>query len=89
MRNIFAKHEPYWDTGHLGDVVEDMKTQGAPTIRAVEFEGDLYATEGSHRIASAHHLGLIPKIILEESEESSDTQSFWSKVAKTASKICV
>lgn len=26
---------------------------------------DLYALEGSHRLAAAHHLGLIPKFVVE------------------------
>jgi hypothetical protein len=57
---VFAKHDPYWDTGHLGDVVEEMKTLGTPIINVVEWRGDYYATEGSHRLWAAHNLELVP-----------------------------
>lgn len=66
MTVLHAKHEPYWDSGHLGEVVAEMVIAGAPTIRAVQQGEGLYALEGSHRIAAAWHLGLIPKVILLE-----------------------
>lgn len=82
MTKIHAKHEPYTN-GHLGKVVEDMKLAGPPTIRVMRFNGELYATEGSHRIASAHQLGLIPKVVIEM--ENSDTlpDEHWKKVSET------
>lgn len=64
-KTIHAKHEPYED-GHLGDVYNDMLVHGEPTIRVVEFEGELFATEGSHRLAVANHLGLPVKVVIEE-----------------------
>lgn len=60
---IFAKHPPYQD-GHLEEVALDMVHAKEPTIRVVEFEGEFYALEGSHRLALAHEYGLVPKIII-------------------------
>lgn len=69
---VFAKHEPYWDTGHLGFVVDQMRVAGAPEIRVVEYRGELYAVEGSHRLCAAHLLGLMPRLIVEEGERFDD-----------------
>ena len=63
-RVVRAKHPPYED-GHLGKVASDMDCYGAPTIRVIEFEGELYAIEGSHRLAVAHHRGVTPKLVVE------------------------
>ena len=65
MFKVYAKHLPYED-GHLGKVVEDMRTQGAPTIRVVEYKGYYFALEGSHRIAAAHYLNLTPNFVVLE-----------------------
>ena len=61
---VYAKHEPYWDTGHLADVISEMRLAGPPTIRVLEYKGKLFAVEGSHRLAAAHYLELIPKLIV-------------------------
>ena len=60
---VFAKHEPYAD-GQLDQVIEEMHCFGEPTIRCVEWRGEIFALEGSHRLAAAHRLGLIPKIVV-------------------------
>jgi hypothetical protein len=63
MTTIYAKHEPY-ETGHLGDVVAEMRLTGAPTIRVMALADGFYAAlEGSHRLAAARYLGLGPKLI--------------------------
>lgn len=62
LLRVFAKHEPYTD-GHLGKVTAEMRQKGPPTINVVDWRGDLYAFEGSHRLAAAHHLGLIPVLV--------------------------
>lgn len=73
MTRIYAKHAPYQD-GHLGEVALEMDHAGAPTIRAVRYEGELFALEGSHRLALAYHRGLIPRIIAYETDaEGCDT----------------
>jgi hypothetical protein len=61
---VYAKHEPYED-GHLGDVVIEMMERGAPIIKCVEWRGELFAIEGSHRLAAAHYLGLYPILVVE------------------------
>lgn len=80
MTTVFAKHEPY-DTGHLGDVVEEMRLTGAPTIRVMEVDGGYAALEGSHRLAAAHYLGLGPKLI--QLEPDSPSSISWDRVLPT------
>jgi hypothetical protein len=65
----------HFDDAHLDDVIAEMKTLGAPTIKAVWMECyDRYqALEGCHRIRAAKALGLVPSI--EEVEYSDDMVS--------------
>ena len=63
LTRIYAKHPPYRD-GHLGRVAHDMEIAGAPTIRAIWYKGELFALEGSHRLALAHERGIPPKVII-------------------------
>lgn len=52
---------------HLNAVVDKMITLGAPTIKCVHVEGDLYyALEGSHRLFAAQRLGLQPELDIVE-----------------------
>lgn len=80
MTKVYAKHPPYED-GHLGEVTQDMRAQGAPTIRVVRFNGELYATEGSHRLAAAAYLGVIPRVWIDEVTVDALPDSHWRKVA--------
>ena len=80
MQNIRAKHLPY-ENGHLGKVVQEMIVQGAPTIRVMSFNGELYATEGSHRLAAAHYLGEVPKLVVEIEETDTLPDNHWEKVS--------
>lgn len=48
---------------HLEAVTEVMRTKGAPTIRAWWTGEQYYALEGSHRLAAAQALGLVPEIV--------------------------
>ena len=82
MKRVHAKHLPY-DNGHLGKVVQDMQVAGAPTIRVMRMNGELYATEGSHRLASAHHLGEIPKLVVEIEETTHLPDEHWMRVSET------
>ena len=80
---IYAKHEPY-PTGHLGDVVADMAVRGSPTLRAMNVNGRICATEGSHRLAAAFHLGIVPKMVLEVQDIADCRMNgHWDSVTKT------
>lgn len=59
------------DAEHVEKVKEEMKTLGAPVIRAVWLEAynAWQALEGSHRIEAARQLGLTPRIIEVEYED--------------------
>lgn len=54
----------HFDEAHLAEVIEEMKTLGAPTIKAVWMEcfNHWAALEGCHRIRAAKALGLTPEI---------------------------
>lgn len=80
---VFAKHEPYTN-GHLGKVAAEMKERGAPIIHVVEWRGDYYATEGSHRLAAAYDLELTPVLIISapDSIDPAD-EEFWVRVRST------
>lgn len=83
MTVIYAKHLPYTN-GHYGEVLDEMRWIGPPTIRVMNFNGKLCALEGSHRLAAAHELGLTPKIvILEKDETSEDMIDWWENVTKS------
>lgn len=62
----------HYDPDHLAAVIEEMKTLGAPTIKAVWMEcyDHFAALEGCHRIRAAKALGLVPEI--EEVEYSDE-----------------
>src|ERR1035437_1859173 len=75
---VFAKHDPYYSTGHLGEVVAEMKVLGPPTINVIDYRGDYYALEGSHRLAAAYFLGLVPNIkVLEPDRTDPVDEKFW------------
>lgn len=77
---IYAIHRP--DAGRLETVKAEMIELGAPTIRVV-FDGDKYiALEGSHRLAAAHQLGIMPMLEVLEQDEEIDIWDFdWASAA--------
>jgi hypothetical protein len=80
---IYAKHEPYTD-GHLGEVTEAMRALGSPRIEVVEWRGDYFAVEGSHRLAAAHHLGVVPSLIVSVPDLiEPETEQFWEQVKQS------
>lgn len=42
-----------------------MEVAGQPTIRVMEYGGELFALEGSHRLCAAHLAGIEPKLVVE------------------------
>lgn len=78
LTRIYAKHPPYRD-GHLGRVAHDMDLAGAPTIRAIRFGGELFALDGSHRLALAHERGVPPKVIILE-PDAAGCEEFFERV---------
>jgi hypothetical protein len=79
---VFAKHDPYWGTGHLGEVQDQMLDLGPPTINVVEWRGDFYAVEGSHRLCAAYNLGLIPKLVVNQPEHFDPSDEQFLEFAK-------
>lgn len=81
---VYAKHDPYWETGHLGEVVAEMRELGAPTIKVVEWRGDYFAIEGSHRLCAAYHLGVTPNVVVEDQDRHDpDGEAFWESLRAT------
>ncbi len=68
---IIVNHNQYYKD-HLKQVITEMQTLGAPTIKAVYDEcDDVYiALEGRHRIEAAKRLGLTP--IIDEIDNTDD-----------------
>ena len=60
---ITLVHDHY-EQDHLDQVIEEMKTLGTPTIKAVWVEcyNTWAALDGCHRLRAAEVLGLIPEI---------------------------
>jgi hypothetical protein len=78
LLRVYAKHDPYWDTGHLVAVTAQMVEMGPPTIAVVEWRGSYFATEGSHRLCAAHHLGYVPNLEISEPYRVDPTdEGFW------------
>jgi hypothetical protein len=53
----------HFDSAHLTDVTEQMRTLGSPVIRAVETSYGWAAIEGCHRIRAAAALGVPVRIV--------------------------
>lgn len=71
MLTIFAINAPEADK--LAEVVAIMREMGAPKIRALWCGDHWRAIEGSHRIAAAAQLGLVPEIVeVAEGDEIAD-----------------
>lgn len=51
------------DADKLDSVIAEMRVLGAPTIRYVDVAGTAYAVEGTHRLAAAAALGLVPELV--------------------------
>lgn len=74
MTSIYAIHDV--DTDYLSNVIAEMQTMGAPKIEVVDC-GDYYmALEGSHRLAAAHALGLVPTLIIHEQDDALDISRY-------------
>ena len=87
---VYAKHLPYSDD-HLARVIADMRRLGAPSLRCVRYRGHVIAIEGSHRLAAAHHLGLVPLLRLlppDSSNSSSELDAFWDRALSSLIPWC-
>ena len=74
------------DIEHLAEVIEAMRTLGAPTIRAIDVGDRLLAIEGTHRLEAAARLGLTPIIEVVEavpSDSDVDDGAFAGEPAET------
>ena len=73
-RTVYAIHAP--GGYHLAEVIAEMRTLGAPSIRVVDCGDYLMALEGSHRLAAAHALGLEPVFEVLEQDDELDISGF-------------
>jgi hypothetical protein len=74
MHTIYAIHAPEADK--LAQVIEQMRSLGAPTIEVVDC-GDFYmALEGSHRLAAAAELGLAPILLIHAQDDMLDVSKY-------------
>ncbi len=68
---IISIHEV--DQAKLAGVMAEMATLGSPTIRAVEYGGQLVAIEGVHRLAAAKRLGVAVNVEIVEGAIASES----------------
>ncbi len=92
MTTIYAIHAP--DADKLELVVAQMEALGTPTIEVVDCGDYMMALEGSHRIAAAHVLGIIPIFTVHEQDDDLDITRFdwfeaqnWSETVYPAGEI--
>jgi len=74
MTTVYAIHAP--ETGKLAQVTAQMENLGAPTIEVVDCGDYMQALEGSHRLAAAHALGLMPHLIVHAQHDMLDVTRF-------------
>jgi hypothetical protein len=74
MTTVYAIHAPHSD--RLEAVKTAMSVLGAPTIQVVNCGDHYMALEGSHRLAAANELGLVPNFVVFEQDEALDITAF-------------
>jgi hypothetical protein len=78
LTRVYAKHAPDW--GHALVVLAQMLVLGPPTIRVVEYRGELFALEGSHRLWAAHQLNYRPIFTIVDPERLvGPDEAFWDE----------
>ena len=86
---IITQHTP--NNEKLNTIIEKMKVLGVPIIKAFRDScGQILSLEGSHRIAAAHALGLVPKIeFLALDDDVTDVQDYvnWPASGDTVAEI--
>lgn len=92
MTTIYAIHGT--DEDKLQGVIAEMRTLGAPTIEVVDCGDHYQALEGSHRLAAAHALGLVPTLVIREQDEIIDITKYdwfdeanWAETSYPAGEV--
>jgi hypothetical protein len=82
---LFHRH---YDEQHLQQVMQQMQTLGAPTIKAVWMENYQHwvALEGTHRILAAKMLGITP--IIDDVDYDDSTFTADDGDIYTISEVC-
>jgi hypothetical protein len=71
---IYAIHPP--EAVRLTAIKAEMSSLGAPTIRVVDCGDHFMALEGSHRLAAAKALGLVPELVVYGQDDMIDIAGF-------------
>ena len=84
MKKVYAKHLPY-KNGHYAKVYKEMElNDDGPIIRVIKTDNEEYcAVEGSHRIASAHSQGKVPRLIVLEPDVFGISDDWWDNIKNT------
>lgn len=64
------------DETHIAEVMDEMRTLGAPVIRVAESFCGFIALEGSHRLEAAKRLGIEPIIDVLDMDDEIDNPGF-------------
>lgn len=86
MTTIYAIHAP---TAHkLAAVMAEMQILGAPTIEVIDCGDHYMALEGSHRLAAADALGLVPVLTIHAQDDEIDISGYdWFDAANWADTL--
>lgn len=74
MFTIYAIHAP--EAAKLEAVKAEMIVMGAPKIEVIDCGDHYMAVEGSHRLAAAKALGLIPELTIREQDDLLDISGY-------------
>lgn len=90
IRTIYTIHGI--DAEKVEAVVQEMRSLGAPKIRVVDCADHYMAIEGTHRLAAACKLGIVPELIVLAQDDmvaadSLDTEYFAAGESYTAGEV--
>lgn len=87
ITKINALHKINKNSKHYAEVKAYMIENGSPTIHVCDNGNGIYALEGSHRIAAAYELGIMPIFEEVEADDLFD-HDIDNDDIKTAGDIC-
>jgi hypothetical protein len=92
MFTIYAIHPP--DPARLDRVRAEMAILGPPSIEVVQCGDHYRALEGSHRLAAADALGMIPDLVVRQQQDDFDVSRYdwfdganWADIVYPAGEV--
>lgn len=92
MTTVYAIHKP--SPEKLAEVTAQMREMGAPKLEVVACGDHFMALEGSHRLAAAQALGIVPEFVVHEQDDMLEISRFdwyepmnWDRTEYTAGEV--